>query len=146
MGLVVDTSALIAFERADSTFERLLEEHGDEVIALPAIVLAEFLVGVHLLGGGPTADRKRSGIDQLLARVPLVEFGWENAERWADLVAELRGHGELIQANDVQVAATALHWGSVSWSASRAKRTFDVSLAFASTSPHPERGEAELGA
>jgi predicted nucleic acid-binding protein len=111
VGLVVDTSALIAFERADATFERMLDEHGDEVIALPAIVLAELLVGVRLLGSGRQADHKRSGIDQLLARVPLVDFGRDIAERWADLVAELRRRGELIPANDVQVAATALQLG-----------------------------------
>lgn len=111
MGLVVDTSALVAFERADSTFDRLLEEQGHEVVALPAIVLAELLVGVRLLEDRRTADRKRSGIDQLLARVPLVEFGREIAQRWADLVAELRRRGELIPANDAQVAATALQLG-----------------------------------
>lgn len=111
MGLVVDTSALIAFERVDATFERMLDEHGSDVIALPAIVLAELLVGARLLGRGQRADRKRSGIDQLLARVPLVDFGRDIAERWAELVAELRRRGELIPANDVQVAATALHLG-----------------------------------
>lgn len=110
MGLVVDTSALIAFERVGATFERMLDEHGSDVIALPAVVLAELLVGARLLGRGQQADRKRSGIDQLLARVPLVDFG-DIAERWAELVAELRRRGELIPANDVQVAATALHLG-----------------------------------
>jgi predicted nucleic acid-binding protein len=111
VGIVIDTSALIAFERTDASFDRLLDELGDEVVALPAIVLAELLVGVRLIGSGRQADRKRSGIDQLLARVPLVDFGREIAERWAGLVAELRRRGELIPPNDLQVVATAVHLG-----------------------------------
>lgn len=111
MGIVIDTSALIAFERTDASFDRLLDELGGEVVALPAIVLAELLVGVRLMGSGRQADRRRSGIDQLLARVPLVDFGREIAERWAVLVAELRRRGELIPPNDLQVVATAVHLG-----------------------------------
>lgn len=111
MGVVLDTSALIAFERTDASFDRLLDAQGVGVVALPAIVLAELLVGVRLIGSGRQADRARSRIDQLLARVPLVDFGREIAEQWAELVGELRRRGELIPANDLQVAATALHLG-----------------------------------
>ncbi|MGH3136577.1 MAG: PIN domain-containing protein [Gaiellaceae bacterium] len=111
MGLVIDSSALIAFERVDASWDRMFEERGDEVVALPAIVLAEILVGVRLVGPGRLAERMRSSIDALLARVPLVHFDRDIAERWADLFAELSRSGELIPANDVQVAATALHLG-----------------------------------
>ncbi len=111
MGVVVDTSALIAFERADAGFDRLLDEHGGEVVALPAIVLAELLAGARLVGSGEEAVRARSSIEHLLARIPLVDFGREIAERWAELVVELRRRGEVIPANDLQVAATAVHLG-----------------------------------
>jgi predicted nucleic acid-binding protein len=40
-----------------------------------------------------------------------VEFGREVAERWAHLFAQLRRRGQLIPANDLAVAATALHLG-----------------------------------
>jgi predicted nucleic acid-binding protein len=89
----------------------LLAEHGDEVVALPAIVLAELLVGVRLVGHGQLAERKRASIDALVSRVPLVEFDRALAERWADLFADLSRRGELIPANDLQVAATAVQLG-----------------------------------
>jgi tRNA(fMet)-specific endonuclease VapC len=111
VGVVLDTSALIAFERVDASFERVLDAQGGGAVALPSIVLAELLVGVHLIGSREQADRARFRVEQLLARVPLVEFGRDIAERWAELVVDLRRRGELIPSNDVQVAATAIHLG-----------------------------------
>jgi len=111
VGVVVDTSAVVAFERADSSFGRMLDELGDETVAMPAIVLAELLAGAYAVRDPLLGHRKRAALEHLLARVPLVDFGREMAERWAELVTELRGRGELIPANDVQVAATALHLG-----------------------------------
>jgi len=74
-------------------------------------VLAELLAGAYAVRDPLLGHRKRAALEHLLARVPLVDFGREMAERWAELVTELRGRGELIPANDVQVAATALHLG-----------------------------------
>ena len=108
MGVVVDTSALIAFERVQSGWERLFERVGDEALALPAVVLAEILVGVRL-ARGRRADLKRASVDALVQRVQLVPFGREVAERWAELFARLRRRGELIPSNDLVVAATAVH-------------------------------------
>lgn len=89
----------------------MLEQLGGETVAMPAIVLAELLVGVRRVRDPQLAQRKRSAVDQLLARMLLIDFGLEIAERWAELVVELRRRGRLIPSNDVQVAATALHLG-----------------------------------
>lgn len=74
-------------------------------VALPAIVLAELLVGVQLTGTG------RAKVESLLARVALVDFGREIAEIWAKLLVDLRRAGAVIPPNDLQVAATAIHLG-----------------------------------
>ena len=60
---------------------------------------------------GRKADRKRASIDALVARVPVVSFGSEIAERWAELFVKLSRRGQLIPANDLVVAATAIHLG-----------------------------------
>lgn len=109
MGVALDTSALVAFERADASWDRLLDEYGDDVIAIPAIVLAELRVGALLAGRGQR--QKSAKIEALIGRVALVDFGREIAERWAELFAALRQRGQLIPANDIAVAATALHLG-----------------------------------
>lgn len=110
MGVVVDTSALVAFERVDGGWETLFDEFGDEGIALPAVAFAEILVGAHLTRGR-RANSKRASIEAFVQRVQLVAFGREIAERWAELFAHLKRRGELVPANDLAVAATALHLG-----------------------------------
>ncbi len=109
MGLVIDTSALVSVEREGTDWERFLAELGEEPVVVPAIVYGELLVGVKLAGSAARASSRRAKIAALVERVPLVEFGREVAERWAELFAQLSRRGELIPANDLAVAATALH-------------------------------------
>jgi predicted nucleic acid-binding protein len=109
MGLVIDTSALVAVERAARGWETALAGVADEPVALAAVVYAELLAGAHLADSGERAALRRGKIAALLAQVPLVEFGAAVAERWAELYAALHRRGRLIPANDLAVAATALH-------------------------------------
>ena len=108
---MIDTSALVALERASASWEAALSSLGDEPAALPAIVCAELLVGVHLARGASRAASRRAKIHALLARIPVVDFGLPIAERWAELFTTLSRAGHLIPANDLAVAATALHLG-----------------------------------
>ena len=111
MGLVIDTSALVAAERVSATWEATLSTLGNEPVALPAIVCAELLTGVRLARSTARAASRRAKIDALLAKVLVVEFGLPIAERWAELFATLSRRGRLIPANDLAVAATVLHLG-----------------------------------
>lgn len=106
MGLVLDTSALVALERGERS--RLPT---DETVALPAIVLAELLVGVRLAESAERAASRQRKIEALLDRVAVVAFDRLVSERWAELFVLLRREGTPIPANDLSVAATALHLG-----------------------------------
>jgi predicted nucleic acid-binding protein len=109
VGLVIDTSALVAVERAAFAWERLLAGVEQEAVVLPAIVYGELLVGVELADTAARASSRRAKIDALAARVPIVDFGRQIAERCAGLFVVLSRTGRLIPANDLAVAATALH-------------------------------------
>ncbi|MGH7569696.1 MAG: PIN domain-containing protein [Gemmatimonadales bacterium] len=108
MGLVIDTSALVASERAGESWERAVSAIGDEPAVVPAIVYAELLVGVELADDPGRAAGRRARIEALVSRVPLVEFGAGVAVHWARLFASLNRAGRPIPANDLAVAATAL--------------------------------------
>jgi len=119
MGVVVDTSALVAAERLAkpegstgvATWSRWIGRLAEEPAVLPAAVYAELMVGV-LLADTPTrAAARRAKIEALTLRVPVVDFGPAIAEEWARLFATLSRRGELIPANDLAVAATARHLG-----------------------------------
>ena len=117
MGLVIDTSALIAVERRaadarrESTWQQLLPALAKEPVALPAIVVAEVLVGVAMADTAIRAAARRARIDALTAHVPIVEFDPGIAEVWAQLFSALTRSGKMIPSNDLAVAATALHLG-----------------------------------
>ena len=117
MGVVVDTSALVASEfrrESDSsgaplTWDSLLGRLANESAVLPAAAYAELLVGVHLASNEVQAVARRVRIDTLVARVPVIDFNASIARNWARAFAKLQRSGEPIPANDLAVAATALH-------------------------------------
>ncbi|HEX5585663.1 PIN domain-containing protein [Gaiella sp.] len=109
MGVVVDTSALVDLERAEAQHDLLDGLTGSMV--MPAIVLAELLVGVRLASSRRRAVARQAQIDALRSRIPVVDFGVAVAERWATLLAALRSSGIVVPANDLCVAATALDLG-----------------------------------
>lgn len=109
MGVVIDTSALVDLERAETRYDLL--DGLTESMVMPAIVLAELLVGVRLATSRRRAATRQAQIDALRSRIPVIEFGAAVAERWATLVAALRGSGAVVPANDLCVAATALDLG-----------------------------------
>lgn len=111
MGLLIDTSALVALERESAAWEPALEKLGSEPVAVPAIVYAEVLAGAELAENPPRAASRRASIEALIARVPVVEFEAGAAAQWAAVFSRLRRAGNLIPANDLTVAATALHLG-----------------------------------
>jgi len=111
LGLLIDTSALVALERSGGALERVMDVVGDEPVALPAATYAELLAGVLLADTPVRAVRRRAKIDALVARVPVVEFGADAAERWAEVFSALHREGRPIPSNDLAVAATALHLG-----------------------------------
>lgn len=73
MGLVIDTSALVALERARGDGQSGLTAIGDEPCVMPAIVLAELLVGVHMAEGARRGRQRRAKVEALVERVPLIE-------------------------------------------------------------------------
>ena len=109
MGLVIDTSAAVAIERAGDDWSRLLHAVARESVALPAIVYAELLVGAALAETPKQARRRRGAVVALAGAVDIVDFGPAIAERWSQLFADLTRQGTMIPSNDMAVAATALH-------------------------------------
>lgn len=106
MGLVIDTSALIEFERALAEDRELLFDQ-DRSAVIPAIVWAESLVGVRLARTKGEALQRRERLEILGSSTSVVPFTADTAEHYAMIFAELSTKGRLIPANDIAVSATA---------------------------------------
>jgi predicted nucleic acid-binding protein len=110
MGLVIDTSALIAWERGIG--EMPSEVPLEETLTIPAIVWAEAVIGVLLADSPVRAARRRKRLDNVRSALGIEPFTAEAAEHYAEIYATLSRAGRMIPANDIAVAATALALGA----------------------------------
>lgn len=106
MGLILDTSALVAWERAQRAGKTILMDASEELV-LPAVVWAEALAGVRLADSATRAARRMAWLESLRRVMGIEPFTAETAEHYADIFAELTQIGTMIPANDIAVAATA---------------------------------------
>jgi tRNA(fMet)-specific endonuclease VapC len=108
VGVVLDTSLLVAAERGDVNMPALLERLGQEPVAIAAITAAELLFGVARATSAARRTRRGACVEGLLAVVPTIPFGLLEARRHAQLWADLSRKGKPIGPHDLAIAATAL--------------------------------------
>ncbi len=111
MGVILDTSVLIAAERRTFRFEALLDSLGDEPIAISVITASELLHGCHRAADPGTRARRSAFVEAILDAVPVLSFGLADARRHAELWAELLHRGAMIGPHDLLIGATALARG-----------------------------------
>ena len=110
MGVVIDSSVLIAAERELLDLESVVEGRADDDAVVAAITLSELLHGLHRLRGVRRAQAQ-SFIDQWLGQLPVVPFDADVARTHAALAADLGASGATMGAHDLLIAATAVHLG-----------------------------------
>lgn len=108
MGTLIDSSVLIPAERGTLDFERLIEQSGDEEVAIAAITASELLHGIHRLKSGVRQARAERFVEDVLARLPVLSFDLAAARVHARLGSELRAKGTEVGAHDLIIAATAV--------------------------------------
>lgn len=106
MGLILDTSALVVWERTMPDDIPFAIDPDAEII-LPAIVWAEALSGVRLADTAQRAAQRLSRLEAIRRIADVEPFTAETAQHYADIFAELSSGGLLIPQNDIVVAATA---------------------------------------
>ena len=111
MGVVLDTSIIVAAERSAGDFARFLESLGDEPVAIAAITASELLHGCLRARDAAVRARRGAFVDGLLDTIPVLPFGLPEARRHVDVWAELAKRGTMIGPHDLLVGATALAHG-----------------------------------
>ena len=113
MGVIVDTSVLVAAERGDLDLPRVLAEKklGAASIGIAAITASELLHGVHRATDAGRRAQRAARVDRLLDAMPIYAFGLSEARRHAELWAHLARGGTPIGAHDMLIAATAMARG-----------------------------------
>jgi predicted nucleic acid-binding protein len=108
MGLILDTSVLIAAERKRLDLPGLFTAYPAEACYIAAITAAELLHGV---ARAQTAERKKersSFVESILSEIEVIDFDLAVARCHAELWAALEGIGKIVGPYDLLIAATAL--------------------------------------
>jgi tRNA(fMet)-specific endonuclease VapC len=122
VGLLIDSSVLIAWERDQRDIETKLAEHADEDVAISAITASELLHGVHRATTSARRSQREAFVEGLLSRLPIISFDLIAARIHARLAAELALKGTAVGAHDLVIAATAMARGYLV--ATRDERSF----------------------
>lgn len=100
--MILDTNALSAFADGDEQLLGLIETQ--EELALPVIVLGEYLFGIQQ---SRLRARYEHWLHDHLGLFDLLVVGPEAARYYADIRRELKAAGRPIPSNDLWIAALA---------------------------------------
>lgn len=112
MGVVIDSSVLIAAERAKLPISLLLEslaaDHDAQCI-LSSITVMELEHGWYRARNSQIAVTRRAYLDEAFAIIPIAPVTREIGALAAKIDAETRIRGRVIATADLLIGATAMH-------------------------------------
>ncbi len=111
MGVILDSSVLIAAERERFDLPRLLQTHAEEVFQIAAITAAELLHGCARASDSAIRERRVNFVEGVIRDFAVAPFTLAEAREHAQLWAGLETEGRMIGPRDMEIAATALAFG-----------------------------------
>ena len=111
MGVLIDASVLIDFERGKISVEQRLAGREDEQFFLSVVTASELLHGVHRAAAPDVRARRSAFVEAVLARFPLLAIDLPTARTHAQLWAELASRGTIIGPHDMWIAAACIAHG-----------------------------------
>ncbi|HEY2384626.1 MAG TPA: PIN domain-containing protein [Terriglobia bacterium] len=115
MGLILDSSIVIAAERRGDTVADLLKQivatTGDQEAALSSVGLTELVHGIYRAQTAEVRTRRESFIEELLRDVEVFPYTKDTALLAGKLDGEQQSRGVVIPFSDLLIGATALSNG-----------------------------------
>jgi|ERR1035437_963980 predicted nucleic acid-binding protein len=115
MGVVVDSSVIIALERSGSTvvdlLTRIASVAGDQRAFLSSVGLTELVHGIHRSPTQQMFDRRMAFLSDLLLDLEVISYTKETAFLAGRIDSEQRSKGFTIPFADLLIGATALEVG-----------------------------------
>lgn len=112
MGVLIDASVLIAYERGGLDPARLtFGPEAEQPLFLSAITVSELLHGVHRADAPVRRVRRSVFVEGVIDRFPILEVDLPTARIHAELWATLASEGRMIGAHDLWLAAACVAHG-----------------------------------
>jgi predicted nucleic acid-binding protein len=115
MGLILDSSLLIAGERRGQRIwdilERVRAAQGETESALSVVTVLELTHGIYRARSEADAKRRRAFVEELCGAIPVQPVTLEIAQVAGRIEAEQAARGIAIALPDLLIGVTALHLG-----------------------------------
>ncbi len=115
LGLLLDTSVLIASERRGEAIEDILRQvrvsHGEMDVALSAISAVELTHGIYRAKADADRARRRTFAEGVFQNLIVHPVSFEIAQLAGRIEGEQAAMGNIIAFEDLLIGATALHLG-----------------------------------
>jgi tRNA(fMet)-specific endonuclease VapC len=108
MGVLIDASVLIEYERGRLDLQKKLAGREDEEFFLSVVTASELLHGVHRAREASIRARRSALTEAVLVTFPLLSIDLPTARIHAQLGADLASRGIVIGPNDLWLAAAAI--------------------------------------
>ena len=105
MGLIIDTSVLIAVERGKVDFNKW-KSYGDAYIS--SITITELLIGVHRANTDERRIKRSAFVEHIIGSFSTVAFGEEEARVYAQILKNLFDQGVTLGVHDMLIGSTAI--------------------------------------
>jgi predicted nucleic acid-binding protein len=115
VGLILDSSVVIAAERRGHSVRQILEQirasHGEVDIGLSVITIAELMHGVYRAKENAGKERRLAFIDRLCSDTPVHPVTTEMARMVGRIEGQQAAIGNTIAFEDLVIGVTALQLG-----------------------------------
>ncbi len=111
MGIIFDTSVLIAMERSSDNVEGLVEGREEEPFGISTITASELLHGVHRADSENRRLKREAYVEKIIETFPNYPFDLNAARIYARIWANLAKKGISVGAHDLIIASTAISLG-----------------------------------
>lgn len=108
MGVIFDTSEIIALERNRQDVAAIIQGREDEPFGISVITVAELLHGVERADTDTRKIVRQAFVEKVIELFPVLPFDTSVARTYARLWAALARKGLTVGAHDLIIAATAI--------------------------------------
>ncbi len=111
MGIILDTSVIIALERELVDPETVMAGREKEAFGISVVTVSELLHGVHRATPIGRRIKREAFVEKVITEFPLHSFDVAAARIYAGIWAELASKGVQVGSHDLLIAATAISLG-----------------------------------
>lgn len=108
MGIIFDSTEIIALELNRSAIDDLIAGREDEPFGISVVTVAELLHGVERADTETRRLRRQAFVEKVIELLPIFPFDTSVARIYARVWASLVSKGYTVGAHDLIIAATAI--------------------------------------